>query len=169
MRKFYDIFYSLHSSFLAVEKVFVCVLLFSMIFLSFGQVIFRNVFQSGFMWIDELLRIEVLWVTFVGAALATEYKQHIKIDILTNLLQSETAKCYIEIGSHLFAMIVCILLFYASVDYIHLVMEDPSCNFMDGVPDWNFKLVIPYAFCVMAIRCPIHIVKIAQIRKGKSS
>ena len=70
---------------LVFEKFFLCLLLFSMAFLSFGQVLARNLFSSGFMWIDEILRVEVLWITFVGASLAAEYGQHIKIEFFTSL------------------------------------------------------------------------------------
>ena len=158
MKKFYDIFLVLHNTFLIVEKGALCVLLFSMIFLSFGQVLSRNLFQIGFPWIDNVLRIEVLWVTFIGAALATEYKQHIKIDILANILSSDRSKRIVEVGAQAFATFVAILLFYAAVDYISQM--ESTTTLIEGIPDWNFSLVIPYAFFVMIVRCPLSLVKV---------
>jgi len=158
MRKIFDIFLSLHNAFLAVEKVFICILLFTMIFLSFGQVLSRNLFQIGFPWIDNVLRIEVLWITFLGAALATEYKQHIKIDILANVLSSDNAKKIVEIGANAFTTFVAILLFAGAIDYISQM--ESTTTLIQGIPDWNFSLIIPYAFFVIMVRCPLHVIKL---------
>ncbi|MBW1813319.1 MAG: TRAP transporter small permease subunit, partial [Deltaproteobacteria bacterium] len=75
---------SINQFFILFEKVLLTTLLFSMIVLSFGQVVARNLFSTGFIWVDQMLRLEVLWVAFIGAALATEFNQHIKIDFLAS-------------------------------------------------------------------------------------
>ncbi|MCW9024225.1 MAG: TRAP transporter small permease subunit [Gammaproteobacteria bacterium] len=59
------------------------------------QIIARNVFETGFPVLDVISRHLVLFVTFMGAALATEYNKHIKIDVLANIISEKTQKkCY---------------------------------------------------------------------------
>jgi TRAP-type C4-dicarboxylate transport system permease small subunit len=166
MKKFYQIFLAFHDTFVTIEKVFICILIFTMIFFSFGQVISRNVFGIGFPWIDILLRIEILWLTCIGAALATQFNEHIKIDFINSFLKSDKLKQSVEIASYVFAFAISILLFFAAKDFIDSMrgFDNPPSTLVSGIPDWNFDLVIPYCFLTMVVRYPIHI--ISCIEKG---
>ena len=134
------------------EKIVLAILLFSMIVLSFGQVVARNIFSTGFIWIDQVLRLDVLWVAFLGAALATEYHQHIKIDFLASLIRSESSKNLIITGANIFAFLICCLLLIVSSRYIYIVSSDMTSTVLVGIPDWLFQLIIPYCFFVASLR-----------------
>ncbi|MCK7524997.1 MAG: TRAP transporter small permease [Ignavibacteriales bacterium] len=54
-----------------------------MVLLAFAQVILRNVFGTGLVWGDTIVRHMVLWAGFVGGALASYEGRHISIDALT--------------------------------------------------------------------------------------
>ena len=157
IKQFYE---RVNNGILVVEKILICLMLFSMIFLSFGQVVARNVFQTGFIWIDSVLKIEVLWLTFMGASMATHYRQHIKIDFLVNIIHDEKYKKNIDIVSQVFATLLCFFLFISAASFIQLVSANTISTFFRGVPDWYFQLVIPYCFLVMTIRCPNNIWRI---------
>ena len=159
MKIIFKLFSDLNRYLLAFEKVFMCILLFTMILFSFGQVVARNVFSSGFIWVDPILRMEVLWITFIGASLATEYKQHIKIDFLVNVIYSAHLKRIINTAAQVFALAVCILLFFTAASYIKIVSPDTASTIIHRIPDWILKLVIPYCFFVMVLRCIIHIMR----------
>jgi len=169
MKKFFQIFLALHSTFVTIEKVCISFLLFTMIAFSFGQVVSRNIFGIGFPWIDIILRIEILWLTCIGAALATQYNEHIKIDFINSFLKSDTVKMYVEIASYVFAFIISVLLFVAAKDFIDSMrgFANPPCTLVQGIPDWNFDLVIPYCFLTMVIRYPLHIITVLE--KGPST
>ncbi len=160
MNVLFKLFSTLNRYLLFFEKSFMCILLFSMIILSFGQVVARNAFSSGFIWIDQVLRVEVLWVTFVGASLATEYGQHIKIDFLTNVIHSNKTIKIIHTCSQVFALAVCILLFSVAAEYISIVSADTTSTLINGIADWVLKLVIPYCFFVMILRCVMNIMRL---------
>lgn len=151
---------AIHKSMIFSEKVALIVLLFTMIFMQFGQVIARNIFQTGFMWVDEVLRIEVLWVAFLGAGLAAEYNRHIKIDVLSHILGGGRASKTLDTLAQLFAFVVCLLLFHAAYQYILFEARFPACNLVENIPDYVFRMVIPYFFMVMSIRCLINIRRI---------
>src|SRR6056297_1165147 len=110
-----------HRYLIRIEKTVLCLLLFSMILLSFSQVILRNFFSFGFIWANEALRTEVIWIAFIGAALATEYNRHIRIDIVSRLIHRETTQKSINILNGLFTAVVSALLFVAAVKYVALM------------------------------------------------
>ncbi|WP_051327390.1 TRAP transporter small permease subunit [Desulfatibacillum aliphaticivorans] len=155
---------NIHKSMIYVEKIALIILLFTMIFMQFGQVIARNIFQTGIMWVDEVLRVEVLWVAFLGAGLAAEYNRHIKIDVLSHLLGDSKASKTLDVFAQVFALIACALLFNAAVTYIESEAKYPAFTLVDTdflkVPDHFFRLVIPYFFLVMSVRCIINIRRI---------
>ena len=155
---------NIHKSMIYVEKIALIILLFTMIFMQFGQVVARNIFQTGIMWVDEVLRIEVLWVAFLGAGLAAEYNRHIKIDVLSHLLGDGPASKILDTCAQVFALAACAMLFGASVQYIVSEARYPAFTVVDTdflkIPDHVFRLVIPYFFLVMSVRCIINIRRI---------
>ncbi|MBW2444001.1 MAG: TRAP transporter small permease subunit, partial [Deltaproteobacteria bacterium] len=54
-----------------VETVLVTILLTVMILMTFAQIVLRNLFATGIDWGDALVRYLVVWLAFVGAAIAT--------------------------------------------------------------------------------------------------
>ncbi|MEW5735289.1 MAG: TRAP transporter small permease subunit [Thermodesulfobacteriota bacterium] len=163
MKAIVEMFTQAHKSLVYLEKTVTILLLYLMIVLSFGQVVARNLFDTGFMRVEEILRIIVLWLTFLGAGLAAEYNRHVKIDVLAHVVGGGRAAKIIDTLAQIFAMIISSLLFYGAMDYINTVerrTENPPMTLIQGVPDWIFKMVIPYFFLVMAIRCLINIRRI---------
>lgn len=156
MQHLFQVLKRINRYFLLVEKVLLCTLLFTMIFLSFGQIIGRK-FAISFLWVGPFLKIEVLWIVFLGAALATEYGQHIKIDFLANFVQSELKKKTISRVAHVFAMLACLVLFIISLNYMRVMGADSSSSILRGIPDWSILLIIPYSFFIMFIRSILNI------------
>ncbi|MBW1989577.1 MAG: TRAP transporter small permease [Deltaproteobacteria bacterium] len=150
----------IHKGVVFCEKALVLLLLFTMIFLAVGQVVARNVFSAGFIWVDEVLRIQVLWLAFLGAGLAAEYNRHVKIDVLSHVLGSTTATKTVDTAAQVFAMVVCVFLFIAAVIFIQVEARYSSSVLIRGVPDWVFRVIIPYFFFSMSIRCLINMRRI---------
>src|SRR5512143_3313876 len=85
-----------------VERGILVALLALMILLAFTQVVLRNVFSTGLLWADPLLRHLVLWVGFIGASLATASEKHINLDSVTRFASPRTANLS-RIATNLFA------------------------------------------------------------------
>ena len=66
-----------------IEKLLLSVLLASMIAVAFLQIVLRNFFDTGLPWGDSLVRYLVLWVGFIGAALATREGSLSKLRVAT--------------------------------------------------------------------------------------
>ena len=69
-----------------IEKLIAGFSLLLLLCLSLTQVFLRNIFEFGFADFDVISRHLVLFITFMGAALASEGKQHIKIDCVASVI-----------------------------------------------------------------------------------
>lgn len=67
---------------IAMEKSIAALSLLLLLLFTLTQIIARNFFDTGFAQLDIISRHLVLFVMFMGAALACEGNNHIKIDIL---------------------------------------------------------------------------------------
>jgi hypothetical protein len=65
-----------------LEELFLCLLLLTMIGLACTQIILRDLFSTGFVWADPLLRYMVIWAGLFGADIATRKKKHIRRPLL---------------------------------------------------------------------------------------
>jgi TRAP-type C4-dicarboxylate transport system permease small subunit len=121
-----------------------------MVALAFLQVVLRNLFETGILWGDILLRHLVLWVGFLGASLATREDKHIHVDILTKLVPSGLVP-FIKICIHLFAVIICYVLARASYIFLTYEIEAGTTLFLD-LPAWYFQIIMPVGFALIGFR-----------------
>ncbi|KUG23213.1 trap-type c4-dicarboxylate transport system, small permease component [hydrocarbon metagenome] len=141
-----------------MEKGLIILVLFLLIVLSFGQVIARNFFKVGYMWIDELTRCIVLWMAFIGGALCSEYARHMRIDIVLHLVKGAKKRVIESVGNG-FVIVICSFLFIASIKHIKYQMDSTVQLMLQGVPDWVISLVIPYFFAVTILRALLRMKK----------
>src|SRR5437868_6119363 len=100
-----------------VEAFFLCIFLMAMVFLAFAQVVSRDLFNHGIPWADTVVRLMVLWVGFLGAALATKLDQHLTIEVLTKYMP-ERARHVASVAVKIFASVTCYFLLMASLKFI---------------------------------------------------
>jgi TRAP-type C4-dicarboxylate transport system permease small subunit len=133
-----------------IETLLLIILLSVMIIVGFLQVILRNLFSTGILWADAFLRHIVLWITFIGASLATREDRHINIDVLTRFL-SPRLRRFVGLITNLFASGICFLMLRASIVFIRSELEFPQRIFL-GLKTWMVELVIPICFGIMGLR-----------------
>ncbi len=80
---------NIRSYLVKIESVIAAASLLLLLLLSMVQVLARNFFDMGFPDLDVIMRYLILFVSFLGAILATERNTHIKIDIVSSLLREE--------------------------------------------------------------------------------
>ncbi|OGU24870.1 MAG: hypothetical protein A2X66_06915 [Ignavibacteria bacterium GWA2_54_16] len=117
--------------------------------MSFLQVVLRNVFSSGILWADILLRHILLWLGFLGAAIATSENRHINIDSVRRFL-SPRIRLATEVMTNLFAAAICILLASAAWEFVQGEIADRR-TVLEGIPSWYFQSIIPVGFGLLAI------------------
>ncbi len=150
-----------------IETVLVVVFLSIMILLAFLQVMLRNFLGIGFLWADPLVRHLVIWVGFIGAAVATHEERHIGIDALTRFF-SPRGKTAAHALTSLFAIVVC--LFLADAAWVFLQDEKASgSDFMLNVPTWIALLVIPSGYVLMAVHFLVKVIQHVMSLAGKGA
>ena len=149
-----DIFTRLDRLIGRVEKFLLSVLLASMIAVAFLQIVLRNFFDTGLPWGDSLVRYLVLWVGFIGAALATREGSHINIDVFSRWLPG-VSKTVNSLVVHLFSCLVCAILAYASVVFVRNEKLMGGTAVFD-IPVWLLQLVLPATFALMSLRYALY-------------
>ena len=132
-----------------------------MVVLTFSQVLFRalyfrahvqwaNTIMGHVDWAEPMVRLLVLWVTFLGASLLTRDHKHIKIDLMSDFLPTRwqpicelflSAACALVMG----------LMFKASVIYVKTEITLGGQLFL-GLPTWAGQLMLPAGFLILLFR-----------------
>jgi TRAP-type C4-dicarboxylate transport system permease small subunit len=156
-----------HTFLLWTEDSILVALLMLMIGMAFGQILLRNLFQSGIAWGDVLVRILVLWVGLLGAMVASRKGSHISIDLIARYLPGRV-KGVVGIIVELFTSLVCAFAAYYSFQLVLREFEEGGIAFAQ-VPAWVCQGIIPLAFTVISLRYLIMaIVSIRQTVKPAS-
>lgn len=138
---------------LKTEKTLIVVLLSVMILLAFLQVILRQFFSMGFLWADVFLRHLVLWVGFLGAAIATQEGKHFAIDLVKKFFPERIRKI-VEIVTNAFAVGCLLFIADAAVRFFKDEKEIGTILFTVGrlqVPSYWLNLIIPLGFILILI------------------
>ena len=133
-----------------VEQTLIVILLSLMLFIAFLQIILRNLFSTGLAWGDPLVRNLVLWIGFIGAALATKEGKHIRIDLVSRWL-SWLGKASTDLINHLFSFSICVILCFAAFKFVINEAQTGHATFL-GVPAWAPQIILPFTFGLMAFR-----------------
>jgi TRAP-type C4-dicarboxylate transport system permease small subunit len=133
-----------------IEKALLSVMLATMILFAFLQIVLRNFFDTGLPWGDSLVRYLVLWVGYIGAALATRERIHINIDVMSQWLPGVSRTVNLLVV-HCFSCLVCAVLTYASVLFVRNERLMGGMAFLD-IPVWLLQLVLPATFALMTVR-----------------
>lgn len=143
-----------------VEGGILVLFLAAMIVMAFLQVVLRNGFNSTIIWVDILLRHLVLWIGFLGSALAASNDRHINIDALTRFL-SPRIRSMINVLTNVFAVIVCFLLLSAAVTFVGNEIADKTTVYAE-IPEWYSQIIIPVGFGLLIFHFLVRAVVNAQ-------
>ena len=80
-----------------------------------GNVFCRFVLHSSLYWADELAQILLVWLTFIGAALAVKDKSHYVLNFLTEKLHGNQKKTFWIAQQVLILVSIMILLYFSAI------------------------------------------------------
>lgn len=150
-----DFFSCVDRAFAAVVRTLLIAILLAMVAFVVLQVVLRNVFDSGISWADVAARHMVLWITFLGAMLATRSRQHISIDALTRAIPKRARN---SVRIVLDALACAISLFLAKAALAFVISEKTmGVELFIGIPTWIAECIIPFGFMMIAVEYAIGI------------
>jgi TRAP-type C4-dicarboxylate transport system permease small subunit len=150
-----------------VEGYILITLLFVMVVMAFLQVALRNLFSSGILWADIFLRHLLLWLGFLGAAIATSENRHINIDAVRRFL-SKRMRSAVEVLTDSFAAVICFMLAQASWTFVQGEIADRRVLFGD-FPSWYAQVIIPVGFGLLVVHFAIRALLHAGAVVGKET
>ena len=152
----------------AGEDAVLVIILGGMILLAAAQIIMRNVFNFGFIWSDEALRMLVLWIALAGAVAASRSDKHINVAILDRFLP-EKVKRVVKIVIHLFTAGICGVVTWHSVLFVQ-TSRDYGDLLMGNVPAWLPQLILPVGFGLICYRYSLFVIDgLARLVTGRAS
>jgi TRAP-type C4-dicarboxylate transport system permease small subunit len=149
-----------------VEGAVLILMLSLMVLVAFSQVMLRNLFHTGIDGADVLLRHLVLWIGFLGAAIATSEERHINIDALRRFLPPRIRSA-VDVLTDLFAAIVCFFLMNAARVFVESERAAGGMLYQN-IPTWYAQIIIPIGFGLLVVHFTIRAILRAHaaLRKG---
>jgi TRAP-type C4-dicarboxylate transport system permease small subunit len=132
------------------EDGLLALLLTTMIVLAGTQILMRNLFDSGFVWIDPLLRVLVLWLGLIGATVAARHNKHIRIDLLSRFFDRNTHRL-LQVVVRQVSALTCLVIAWYGMDWIRLDYDAAVTSFA-GLPAWSVEIIVPLAFALIGVR-----------------
>ena len=93
-------------------ELFSALLLLTMVVLVFIQIVSRVIISSSFPWTEEIARFMMIWITFLGAAVAFQYGAHIGVEAFVERLPAKLRSIFIVI-----TMLICLSFFILLIVY----------------------------------------------------
>lgn len=107
--------------------------------------------RPGYSWSQDLAKILIMWVGFVGASMATHDGKHIRIDFVRKAIPQRFLSAYNAL-SHLVTMSFCALLLVLAVWYLLDRLRMGATLASIDLQVWLVVLPIPLALTVMVVR-----------------
>jgi len=133
-----------------LETALLCVLLFGMVSLYALQIALRNWFNSGLPWIDDLVRLGVLWIAVVGAMAASGDNRHISINLISRYGPAAWHRPAALVATAFASLVTALIAWQTSVFVIDSYQYEDLL--LEGVPAWPLQLIIPVGFTVICYR-----------------
>lgn len=144
------------------EGILFSLFLAVMLLLSFAQVLLRNLFHSGVLWFDPLVRTLVLWVAFLGALVATSNARHLHVDVVRRMLPE---RIRLRVGRLLSVISSAVCAWMANGSYVYLREEYlyGQSPFL-GIPAWVTQSILLWGFGLLSYRFLIQAIWPAQVK-----
>ncbi len=133
-----------------IEDLLLTVLLLGLVGASFAQIVLRNLFDTGFLWLDPALRLGVLWLGLIGALVATREHHQIRIDLLGRHLPPLGRRIACALTQWFTAAVAGTIAWHGAL----LVRDDfrLGSEAFSGMPAWLAELIIPLGLGLIALR-----------------
>lgn len=134
-----------------LEEWIISLMLLAMTGLTFGQVVMRYVFNSGFTWALELTTVFFAIMIFVGISYGVRVGSHIGVDALVKLLSPGKRK-FFAVLAVLLSLIYVGFVLVGSMEYV-LKMKDVGIELEDmPIQRWQVLAVMPLGMALTGFR-----------------
>jgi len=132
---------------LRVNRWVVIVILASMALMVFANVALRFLTDHSILWVEEVSRYLMIWLTFLGAGIVLRYGAHIGIDTLQERFPGAAP----AIRAVIFVLLLCffVAMVWLGLRYAHLTWGQTTPVL--GIPIGVVYLAMPVGFALMIV------------------
>lgn len=103
-------------------------------------------------WAQKVSLVAMLWVSLLGASLATYERAHLALELGEKLWPRKVLHI-VNAGAHAMTSAFCLLLLWLSMNMLMgPVVQGQNIEPLTWLPKWTAIIVMPYAFAAMAVR-----------------
>lgn len=147
------------------ENALLVAMLALMVSLAAAQILLRNFMDISIFGADQMLRLLVLWVAFLGAVTASREGKHIHVDAIARWLPGKV-KSGVTALTDIFTMIVCLLLTWQALRFLQSARDSGEMAF-GALPVWVAGAILPLAFALIALRYGLRCFHHVQQSRGR--
>lgn len=122
-----------------------------MVAVLFLQVVTRYVFHYSLAFAEELGVIMFIMTVYFGAIGATRRNQHLRIELLTNLLRPK-AKLFVGILANIAFMVANAFIIYGIIKVTANLFNYGMTTAILGIPKWICYSALPFSFLMITLR-----------------
>lgn len=137
-----------------VEDALLVSLLLALVVFAGMQIGARNLFDGGWIFGEQLIRLGVLWVGLLGAVVASRDDRHLRIDLVSRVLPAR-GRAALAVLTHLLTAAVCGVVGWHAARFVLDERVYGGAAVAD-VPMWMLQTVLPAAFVLMSLRHAVH-------------
>lgn len=134
-----------------IEDGLLVAVLFFMIALSVLEIILRNFFGLGLVWIEPVLQNGVLWIALLGAMVGSRRDEQIRIDIASHYLP-DVAQRWLSVLIDLVTAGICVVVAWYSATFVFTDQIEYGGDAFAGMPSWVLQAIIPVGFAMIGLR-----------------
>lgn len=137
-----------------LEDALLVLILAAIIGVAAYQVAARNLFDTGLLWGDALVRVLVIWVAMVGAMVASRSDDHIRIDLAARFAPARWRPWLARFANGFTCAVLGVFAWF-SLEFVRFEHEDGMIAF-GAVPAWLCEAILPLGAAVMCLRYLLH-------------
>ena len=128
-----------------IETSLLIILITSSVLGAITQIFLRNFTDTALPFIEIILRRSVLWITLLGASLATRQQKHLSVDLFNQILPTNILN-NIAIIINLISSAITGILCYSAIRFIIIEIK------FNGLGEAASAIIMPICFSIMSLR-----------------
>lgn len=135
-----------------LEEGVISLLLVGMTLLVFVDVVMRFVFDTGFLWMEEVTLHVSAWMVLLGASYVLKIGGHIGVDAVVRLIPPGPRR-WVSVFAAALCLLYCGLLLYGAWGYLsQMYMIDVELESV-AIKAWIAHSILLIGFGLLALRC----------------
>ena len=133
------------------------------------QVIARFILQNSVAWTEETAKYSFIWMTFIGAAVASKKNLHVRVDILEHLVKGRARK-YLGIICKVIFMVFTVIAAAVGIVVCQGLIRQPQSSPVLGLPMVWVYAALPVGMGLTTLRQLQNIIlELLAMRRGRCS